>query len=69
MPEHISMLEKSSVGYIKSLFEKFWDTQGNAQAKPGTKTESKSGVQFVSVGSQFRVTPGYNYKYSPTRTL
>jgi hypothetical protein len=53
------MLEKSNVAYIKSLFEKFWDSQGSSQpAKPGTKTESKTGVQFVSVGSQFRVIIG-----------
>ena len=61
------MLEKSSVSYIKTLFEKFWDSQGNA--KPGAKIESKSGVQFVSVGSQFRVTPGRYLIYSSTRTL
>ena len=54
VPEHISMLEKSTVPFLKSLVEKFWESQSGAQGSKG-KPETKSGVQFVSVGSQFKV--------------
>jgi myosin-5 len=60
VPEHISMMEKSSVPFLRNLFEKFWESQGMAQGKGGSKPDTKSGVQFVSVGSQFKVKPQHN---------
>jgi myosin-5 len=61
VPEHISMLEKSNLPFIKGMFVDFWtsqqsaQTQGKAPGKTPGKQDTKTGVQFVSVGSQFRV--------------
>lgn len=55
VPEHISLLEKSNIAYVKNLFTNFWAAQASQNSqKPGAKTDSKTGAQFVSVGSQFR---------------